>query len=178
MNNFPTRKLVIAGICLALAMVLPFLTAQIPQVGVLLSPMHIPVLLCGFLAGWPLGMLVGFIAPFLRFVLFGMPHLFPMGIAMAFELGAYGLTSGLIYRALPRKMSSIYTALVAAMLGGRAIFGIAMYILLRTGGSMYTFQAFFAAAFTNAIPAIVLHILVIPPIVSALQNAGLVPDKV
>lgn len=176
-NSFSTKRLVIAGICLALAMVLPLLTAQIPQVGVLLSPMHIPVLLCGFVAGWPLGMLVGFIAPFLRFLLFGMPALIPMGTAMAFELAAYGLVSGLLYRALPRKMSSIYVALIAAMLAGRIVFGIAMYVLLLASGGMYTFGAFFTAAFANAIPGIVLHILIIPPIVSALQNAGLIPQK-
>ena len=96
---------------------------------------------------------------------------------MAFELAAYGLVSGLLYRALPRKMSSIYVALIAAMLAGRIVFGIAMYVLLLASGGMYTFGAFFTAAFANAIPGIVLHILIIPPIVSALQNAGLIPQK-
>ena len=99
--NTQTKNITIAGLCLALAMVLPFLTGQIPQIGSALSPMHIPVLLCGFLAGGFWGLLVGAAAPLLRFALFGMPPLMPMGIAMAFELATYGLIAGLVYRMLP-----------------------------------------------------------------------------
>ena len=47
----PVLLLVTAAICLALCMVLPFLTGQIPEIGSALCPMHIPVLLCGFLCG-------------------------------------------------------------------------------------------------------------------------------
>ena len=93
MNTFRTRisiyRLTYAALFLALAMVLPFLTGQIPEVGSMLCPMHIPVLLCGFVCGWPYGLTVGAISPLLRFVLFGMPPLYPKGLAMAFELAAY-----------------------------------------------------------------------------------------
>ena len=41
-------KLTLAAMFLALAFILPFLTGQIPQIGSMLCPMHIPVLLCGF----------------------------------------------------------------------------------------------------------------------------------
>ncbi len=84
------KKLVLSGVFLALALLLPFVTGQIPQIGAALAPMHIPVLLCGFVCGWPFGLVVGFVAPLLRFMLFGMPPIFPTGIAMAFELAAYG----------------------------------------------------------------------------------------
>ena len=86
--------LVTAAVCLALCMVLPFLTGQIPSIGSALSPMHIPVLLCGFLCGPAYAAVIGAIAPALRFMLFGMPPLFPVGVAMSFELAAYGLISG------------------------------------------------------------------------------------
>ena len=98
-----TRSLVYAAVCLALALVLPFLTGQIPQIGQMLSPMHIPVFLCGFLCGWQWGLLVGFVAPILRSLLFGMPAIFPNACAMAFELATYGLLTGLLYDLLPRK---------------------------------------------------------------------------
>ena len=62
-NSLQIRRMVFAALCLALALVLPFLTGQIPQIGSALCPMHIPVLLCGFLCGWPWGLAVGFIAP-------------------------------------------------------------------------------------------------------------------
>ena len=49
MNSLQVRKLTYAALFLAIAMVLPFLTGQIPEIGSMLSPMHIPVLLCGFI---------------------------------------------------------------------------------------------------------------------------------
>ena len=118
MNSLRIRKLIYAALYLAIAMVLPFLTGQIPQIGALLSPMHIPVLLCGFMCGWPWGLAVGFIAPLLRSVLFGMPALFPAAVAMAFELAVYGGMSGLLYRLLPRKPWAVYAALIIAMIAG------------------------------------------------------------
>ena len=94
-NNQKIRNLVLAAMFLALCLLLPFLTGQIPQVGNALSPMHIPVLLCGFLCGWPFGLVVGAAAPLLRFSLFGLPPLFPTGIAMCFELAVDGTVSGI-----------------------------------------------------------------------------------
>ena len=104
--NKTAKKLVYSALCLALCMVLPFLTGQIPEIGSALSPMHIPVLLCGFICGGPWGMVVGLTAPLLRFALFGMPPLFPTGLAMAFELAAYGLFSGLLYKWLPKRTAT------------------------------------------------------------------------
>ena len=62
-NNITVRTVVFAAAFLALALMLPFLTGQIPQIGSMLSPMHIPVLLCGFVCGWPWGLAVGVVAP-------------------------------------------------------------------------------------------------------------------
>ena len=45
------RRMILAAMFLALALVLPFFTGQIPQIGNALCPMHIPVLLCGFFCG-------------------------------------------------------------------------------------------------------------------------------
>lgn len=173
-NN--TLKLTYSAVCLALGLVLPFLTGQIPQIGQALSPMHIPVLLCGFLCGWPWGLAVGFILPLLRSALFGMPALYPMALSMAFELAAYGALSGLLYKLLPKKIGYIYISLVAAMIGGRLIWGAARYILAGVKGDSFTFAAFLAGAVTNAVPGILLHIALIPLIVLALKKANLVPN--
>ena len=129
------RSLIYAALCLALCLYLPFLTGQIPQIGKALSPMHIPVLLCGFLCGWPYALAVGFIAPFLRFLLFHMPEM-PMGIAMAFELAAYGLLASLLYRALPKKPGNVYVSLIGAMLGGRIVWGVARWVLAKIMGCL------------------------------------------
>ncbi|MBQ3532703.1 MAG: ECF transporter S component, partial [Oscillospiraceae bacterium] len=107
MKKNTTYKVVCSALCLALAMVLPFLTGQIPQIGKMLCPMHLPVFLCGFVCGWPWGLAVGFIAPLLRSLWLGMPLIFPDAAAMAFELAVYGMISGLLYRRLPKKVSSV-----------------------------------------------------------------------
>ena len=170
--NRTLKKLVFAALCLALCMVLPLLTGQIPQIGKALSPMHIPVLLCGFLCGWPWGLAVGAIAPVLRSVLFGMPTLYPDAVCMTFELAAYGAVSGMIYRILPRKPWSVYVALLAAMIVGRIVWGVVKWVLLGLAGSAFTMEMFLAGALLNAIPGIVLHIVLIPIVVLALEKAG------
>lgn len=177
MTSLQIRKLTYAALFLALALVLPFLTGQIPQIGSALSPMHIPVLLCGFLVGWPWGLAVGFIAPLLRSVIFGMPVMVPGAVAMAFELAVYGLVSGILYRLLPKKKWSIYVTLVVAMLSGRAVWGIARLIIAGLSGNSFTWALFLAGAFTNAIPGIILHIVLIPVIVMVLERAGLSLNK-
>ena len=171
MNKNRIQRLVLAAICLALCMVLPFLTGQIPEIGSMLSPMHIPVLLCGFIAGPFWAAAIGLIAPVLRFALFGMPPLFPVGIAMCFELAVYGAVSGLLYSQLSKKTVNIYISLISAMLLGRIVWGVVQLLLSGVTGTAFTWAAFIAGAFTSAIPGIILHIALIPVIVMALQRA-------
>ena len=171
MTSLQTRKLTCAALFLALALVLPFLTGQIPEIGKMLSPMHIPVLLCGFLCGWPWGLAVGFIAPLLRSVLFGVPVMFPGAVAMAFELAVYGALSGLLYSILPRKTRSIYVTLIVSMIAGRVVWGIVRWILAGLSGSSFTWELFIAGAVTNAVPGIILHIVLIPVLVIVLERA-------
>ena len=167
------QRMTYAAICLCLCMVLPFLTGQIPQIGSAISPMHIPVLLAGFLCGprWAMG--VGAVAPLLRFALFGMPPPFPTGAAMCFELAAYGLVSGFLYAKLPKTAGSIYAALIGAMLTGRIVWGCAMVAIAGLSDVSFSWTLFVTSAFLNAIPGIIIHILLIPLIVLALRKAGL-----
>lgn len=165
------KNLCLSAVCLALCMVLPFLTGQIPQIGSALSPMHIPVLMCGLLCGWPYGLVIGFIAPLLRFLVFGMPPLMPTGLAMMFELAAYGAISGLLLKLLPRRLPFLYVSLVGAMLVGRIIWGIARFILGLAVGPAFTFSAFLSGAFISAVPGIICHILLIPPVVIGVRRA-------
>lgn len=172
-----TRKLAYSAVCVALAMVLPFLTAQIPQVASALCPMHIPVLLCGFIVGPVWGLAVGFISPLLRSVLFGIPVMYPGAVSMAFELCAYGLVSGVMYKLLPKKGVYVYVSLLTAMVAGRIVWGIARFIMAGLAGSSFPMSAFIAGAVTNAIPGIILHIVLIPVLVMAMQRAKLVLNK-
>ena len=168
------RRLTYAALCLALALVLPFLTGQVPEVGNMLCPMHIPALLCGFLCGWPWGLVVGGIAPVLRSLLFSRPPMFS-AIGMAFELAAYGAVAGFLYRKLPGTKRSIYLALIAAMIVGRVVWGAAQMVLMGLQGSAFTMQAFLAGAITTAVPGIILQLVLIPVVVMALKKAKLIP---
>ncbi len=177
MTKKTTLKLVYSALCLALAMVLPFLTGQIPQVGQMLSPLHIPALLCGFLCGWPYGLAVGFIAPLMRSMIFTMPPMYPAAIAMAFEMAVYGMIAGLLYKRLPKKIPYIYVSLITAMIGGRIVWGIARFVLAGLGGSSFPIEMFIGGAFLEVIPGIILHIVLIPVIVMALRKANLIPNE-
>lgn len=163
-------KLTLSALFLALAYVLPFLTGQIPEVGAMLCPLHIPVLLCGFICGPAWGAAIGFIAPLLRSLTLGMPPLFPTAVCMAFELAVYGLMSGLLYKLLPKKKPYLYVSLLAAMLAGRIVWGAAMYICLAASGGSFTLAAFIAGAFTNAIPGIVVQIVLVPILVMVIDK--------
>lgn len=167
-------RLTYSALYLAIALVLPFLTGQIPQIGSMLCPMHIPALLCGFVCGWPWGLAVGFIAPLLRSALFGMPTMFPAAVAMAFELAAYGAVAGLLYRVLPKRTGCIYVALIAAMVAGRLVWGAARYLLAGLEHSAFTPALFLAGAVMTALPGILLHIVLIPVLVMAMQKARLI----
>lgn len=171
MKNLNTKNLVTAAVCLALCMVLPFLTGQIPQIGSALSPMHIPVLLAGFLCGPWWAMAVGLAAPLLRHFIFHMPPLIT-AVAMCFELAAYGLVSGLLYARLPKKTVNIYVSLITAMAAGRVVWGVVRVLLSGASGEPFTWAAFMAGAFFNAIPGIIVHIILVPMLVMALRRAG------
>ena len=177
MTSLQVRKMTYAALYLAIAMVLPFVTGQIPEIGAMLSPMHIPVLLCGFMCGWPWGLAVGLIAPLLRSVVFGMPVMFPGAVAMAFELATYGCISGLLYHLLPKKAWCTYAVLVISMIAGRVVWGIARLILAGLSGGSFTWALFIAGAVTNAIPDIILHLVLIPVLVIAMNRAGLSLNK-
>lgn len=171
----PVLNLTLAALFLAVGLVLPFVTGQIPQIGKMLLPMHIPVILCGLICGWQYGLTIGFILPMLRYVLFGMPVLFPTGVAMSFELATYGLTVGLMYsRSRWKCIIALYRSMIVAMLAGRIIWGFVEMLLLGLGKNGFTWKMFMAGAFLNAIPGIILQLILIPTVMIALNRTGLV----
>lgn len=173
-----TQKLTLSAMFLAIGMVLPFFTGQIPKIGNMLLPMHIPVLLCGLICGWFYGLATGMILPILRSFIFGMPMLYPMAIAMAFELAAYGAIVGILYTCSEKKTTaSVYRALVAAMICGRIVWGMVEVVLLGVNGSAFGWKMFVSGAFLNAIPGILLQLILIPAIMSAVRRAGWKPEE-
>lgn len=162
------NRLILSAAFLAIGMVLPFLTGQIRMIGSSLLPMHIPVILCGLLCGPRYGLAIGFLLPILRSVFFGMPLFYPNALSMAFELAAYGLVIGVLYlRGKKKSIGYLYVCLIAAMLSGRIVWGGVMAVLLGVGGSAFTVKAFLAGAFLNAVPGIILQLVLIPAVMGA-----------
>ncbi len=168
------QSLVLAAMFLALGLVLPFVTGQIPKVGSMLLPMHIPVMLCGLICGWQYGGAVGFVTPLLRFALFSAPPM-PGAAGMAFELAAYGIIVGVVYgRSRWKCIIALYRALIVAMIGGRVVWAVARMVMMGVVDFPFSWEMFVTVGFVTALPGIVLQLIVIPAIMVALDRTGLV----
>lgn len=171
-----TKKLTITAMLFAIGLVLPFLTGQLPQVGNMLLPLHLPVFLCGLICGGKYGALIGVLLPLVRSFLFGMPTMYPTAAAMAVELATYGaVAGGLYFRAGYFCMKSLYKAMIPAMIAGRVVWAVAMMVLMGLNGGVFTLEMFMAGAFLNAIPGIVVQLVLIPTIMVALGKTKLIP---
>ena len=175
------RKMVLAALLLALGLVLPFVTGQIPEVGNMLLPMHLPVLICGLVCGWKWGAVVGFVLPLMRSFLFQMPPLLPTmrtggALCMAFELMTYGLVAGLLYGWLKKYRWGLIVSLLGAMLAGRIVWALASMVIYRIFADFpFTFQLFLAGGFLSAWPGMILQIVLVPLLVRLLEKTRLIP---
>ena len=174
MNKTAIQKLASAAMLFAIGLVLPFATGQIPEIGNMLLPMHIPVLLCGFICGWKYGLAVGALLPIIRSLIFGMPPLYPSALTMAFELAAYGFLTGFLYMILKKKnLTTVYISLIIAMIAGRIIKGIANAVCYGIINKGYTFMMFISGAFLEAVPGIIIQLILIPAILLAVKKASI-----
>ncbi len=187
-QNTPSRtthvkRMVLAALLLALGLVLPFVTGQIPEIGNMLLPMHLPVLICGFVCGWKWGAAVGFILPLMRSLLFHMPPLLPTlrtggALCMAFELMTYGLACGLLYRVLRKYRWGLIVSLVAAMLIGRIVWALASVVIYRLFSDFsFDFQLFLTGGFVAAWPGMLAQLVIVPVVVRLLEDTKLSPAE-
>ena len=171
MKNKKLTKLVLSALFLSIGFVLPLLTSQIKEIGDTLLPMHIPVMLCGVICGAYYGFSIGLILPFLRSIIFSMPPMYPNALWMALELATYGLIIGITYTNLKSgSLKRIYISLLSAMLVGRMVWGIAKVILLGLNGKAFTFAAFITGGFIDALPGIILQLILIPLILKVINK--------
>lgn len=172
MENKKLKNLILSAMFFALGIVLPFFTGQIQQIGNMLLPMHIPVFLCGLICGWKYGVLVGFLLPIVRSIFFSMPLFYPAAISMAFELATYGMVSGFVYSHSKWQCTkTLYKSLFMAMISGRIVWAMVQMFLLSIKGNILTMEVFITSAFLNAIPGILLQLVLIPAILVALDHS-------
>ncbi len=183
------NRMIVTAVLLAVGMVLPLLTGQIPTIGKALSPLHIPAFICGLTCGWAWGAALGVVLPLLRSVVFGMPPLVVGAVPMAFELAVYGAVCGLLYPiVLCRPVEKVRTlkgwniiamiiTLLCAMVAGRLVGGAAKAVVLGLTGGNYSMQAFVAGYFVNSALGAVIHLILVPVVVGALEKAKLSPMR-
>ena len=104
---------------------------------------------------------------------------------MAFELGAYGLLTGLLYPLMLKiiknknHLPAMLCALIPAMILGRFVGGAAKALMISAGiigsKSPFTFAAFFTSYFVSTALGAVIHIVLVPLVVLALEKAKLSP---
>ena len=165
-----TKKVVFTGLFIAIAFVLAQIVKLVPMPmpGAILLPMHIPVLLAGFLLGVRYGLLAGVLSPIVSMLLTGMPMLMPIGISMIFELATYGVIAGYFYQ---HKQWNAIVTLILSMLIGRIMYGIAATILFGIANMPFGFDAFKSAALTTAFPGIIIQLIAIPAILYVVNNS-------
>lgn len=170
------RRSVLTAVFVAMCVVLPSAFHSV-GLGSTFAPMHIPVLMCGLLCGGGYGLACGLIGPVLSSLITGMPGPTVI-VSMVPELMTYGLVSGiLIAKVRTGKLyADLYISLIAAMLIGRVVAGIAKALFF-TGGEAYSFALWISGHFVTSMPGIVCHLLVIPILVSTLMRAKLVPKR-
>ena len=183
MKKTQVTRMVIAAVLLAVGMMLPRFLGGVQVLGQTISPLHIPALIAGLTLGGVWGCVVGALIP-LASSLLGMPPL-PIALPMAFECAAYGLLTGLLYPVLRRALKkdnhlpAILITLVIAMVGGRLVGGAAKALLLTFGAitskAPFTMAAFISSYFVGTAVGAVIHLIVVPAVVLALEKAKLSP---
>lgn len=171
-----TKRLVLTAMSIALCVVLPMAFHSVPNSGQIMLPMHIPVLLCGMVCGAFYGALCGLLGPLLSSALTAMPAA-AMLPGMMVECGVYGLATGLLLRRVRtgKLYADLYLSLIASMLLGRVLSGIAKALLFQAG--KYSFTAWITASFVTGLPGIALQLAVLPTLVYYLMRAGMLPPR-
>ena len=168
------KRMVTTAICAAMCVVLPLAFHAIPNAGTILLPMHIPVLLCGLVCGWPYGLVCGLLGPFISSFT-GMP---PMAVlpGMMVECGTYGLVTGLMRKMVRtgRTTADLYISMGAAMILGRVLSGLAKALIFSPGTPAF---AWVTTSLVTGIPGIIIQLVVMPLLITALTRAKLLPRR-
>lgn len=170
------KKACICSFCAALCYVLP-LAFHAMALGMAFSPMHLPVLLCGLLCGWPYGAFCGIAGPVIS-SLSGMPSPAQL-VHMVPELCVYGLAAGIGMKLIRtgKTVLDIYLSLLPAMLLGRVVGGAVQAVFYLSTARSYSIALWASAYVVGTLPGAVLQLVVLPALVLGLTRARLIPAR-
>ncbi len=184
-KNDTLYRMIIAAMLIAIGMVLPRLLGGTEVLGQPISPLHIPALIAGLTLGGFWGGVVGASAPMLGHLVMHAPPSFDKALPMTVECLAYGVISGVAYVLLRRVLKGkptivpLLTAQVTAMFLGRIVGGAGKALLMAAGAigmdAGFTFAAFISAYFVSTAVGAVIHLIIVPAVVIALEKARMSP---
>lgn len=171
MQNRSLREVILSGLFIAIGLILPMIFHAFGA-GSTFLPMHIPVLIAGFVISMPCAIAVGVLTPVLSSLFTGMPPIFPVLPFMIFELAAYGAFASLFYRKLKL---NVYISLIGSMIAGRIISAIVVWVLAaffmaKLPGPI----PFVVGGVAGGIPGIIIQIIFIPAIILVLNKNNLI----
>ena len=171
MINKSVRETVLSGLFIALGLILPSVFHVFGS-GSTFLPMHIPVLIAGFVLSLPFAIAVGVLTPVLSSLFTGMPPVFPVLPFMVFELAAYGAVASLLYRKFKQ---NVYVSLAGSMLVGRIVSSLVVWVLATFFmAKLPNPIVFVTGGITKGMPGIIIQLVFIPAIVFALQKSKLI----
>lgn len=173
----PVKKISLGAMCIALCYVLPIAFHAI-GLGSVLSPMHIPVLLCGIVCGGGWGAICGILGPCLSSLLSSMPPLMMLP-RMIPELLVYGLVAGLCMKRVRtgNTAADTYISLGTAMIAGRVAGGIATAIFNMVTSGVYSLELWITSYVVESVPGIIAHLILVPLLVLTLEKAKVIPAR-
>jgi thiamine transporter ThiT len=176
--NKEIKKIIIASSCIAVAIVFAAVVHLVggQPLGKIISPMHIPVFICGLILGWKYGLLVGILTPLVSYMFRGIPPILPTGLGMCLELGTYGFISGLIsekVRFSNKSLLNIYLALIIGMLLGKIVYGLYCTIYFPLNSIPWSFKLFITSLFVEPFIGIIIQLYSIPFVVYGIKKSGI-----
>ncbi|MCR5177005.1 MAG: ECF transporter S component [Anaerovibrio sp.] len=163
-----TKKIVFAGLFIAVGVLLPIAFHMLGASGRLFLPMHIPVLMGGLLLGPVYGLAVGVAVPVISSLVTGMPPVFPILPMMTAELATYGFLSGFLYKKCRLRL---FVSMLGAMVAGRitCILMLALFaewLQIKADPVLYVLAGIWGGAV-----GIVMQLVLIPILVGRLKVA-------
>ncbi len=165
--NYSARDISIGGLFGALGVAIPMLFHAV-GLGKAFLPMHLPILVCGFLVSLPAAFAVGVVTPIASSALTGMPPLIPTALLMTLELAALAVTAGICYRVLrlPTVVSVILALISARVVGALELLALAPLMNLKACLTMYLTQSVLMS-----LPGLVLQLIAAPLVIAAINRA-------
>lgn len=151
---------------IGIGVLMPIILHLFGAAGPVFLPMHIPVIVGGFVLSAPYAAIVAIVTPIVSSLLTGMPPVYPILPIMVIELTCYAIVVNVAYNKL--KISAPLSLLMSLILG-RIGAGVMVAVLVLTMELNLDPIMFVKSAIITGIPGLIVQVIVIPRIVKALN---------